>query len=268
MLSLEKLSERDLDFVVETVASQRRDQEMVKDIVRDKADLVEVMLDDERLFRRIMDEGAWVRISPYLFFTILLRQARKDLHGGYTVERWGQSYRLPVFDGSQVAALLEGGDVQYYLAGMLTSFTRVGSTVVYFRHRGRTHRRSFSDMDMDDMVGLSQGVEPEYRFAFFKRIADIALFLTGVFPEYVTAASVGVTNGPRLSGRRTRTIEEYQNDGRQFCLMAAECAPAGSADVALLGKIAGNFDLARKPLNLVSERYMPLSRFQWFAPSL
>ncbi|MDP6101099.1 MAG: hypothetical protein QGH66_06760 [Dehalococcoidia bacterium] len=215
-----------------------------------------------------MDERGWVRISAYLFFSILLLRARKDLRGGYTVERWVQSYRLPVFDGSQIASLLEHGDVQDYLAGMLTSFTRVGSTVVYFRHRGRTHRRSFSDMDMDDMVALSQGVEPEYRFAFFKRIADTALFLTRVFLEHVAAASVGVANKPRLAGRRAGTIEEYQNDGLQFCLMAAECASARSADVVSLGKIADNFDLVRKPLNLVSERYIPLFRFQWFAPSL
>lgn len=50
--------------------------------------------------------------------------------------------------------------------------------------------------------------------------------------------------------------------------MAAECAPPGSEAGELLAKMAHNFDLARKPLNLVSERYIPFARFQWFTPSL
>ncbi len=269
MVAPGQLTEQDLDFVVETVASQRQDREQVKDIVRDKADFMDVMLEDERLFRRVMEEEAWVRISPYLLFTVLLRRARKDLHsGGYTLERLGPSQLLPVFDGPLVASLLEDGEVRDYLSAMLTSFTRVHSTVVYFRHRGRTHRRSFSDMDIDDMVELSQGVEPEGRFPFFKRIGDIAMFLVGIFPEYVAAASAGAHQRPRLAGRKLRTAEEYQEEGRRFYLMAAECAPPGGGAGELLGKMAGNFDLARKPLNLVSERYIPFSRFQWFAPSV
>jgi hypothetical protein len=263
------MTEQDLDFVVETVATQRQDREQVKAIVRDKADFIEVMLDDQRLFRRVMEEEAWVRISPYLLFTVLLRQARKDIHsGGYTLERLGSSHSLPVFDGALVAGLLEDAEVRDYLTAMLTSFTRVHSTVVYFRQRGRTHRRSFSDMDMDDMVELSQGVEPEYRFPFFKRIGDIAMFLVGIFPEYVAATSAVAYRRPRLAGRKFRTAEEYQEEGRQFYLMAAECAPPESQAGELLGKMADNFDLARKPLNLVSERYIPFARFQWFAPNL
>jgi hypothetical protein len=268
MVAPGQLTEQDLDFVVETVASQRLDREQVKGIVRDKADFMEVMLEDERLFRRVMEEDVWVRISPYLLFSVLLRQARKDMHsGGYTLERLGPSQLLPVFDGARVAGLLEDGEVPDYLSDMLTSFTRVHSTVVYFRHRGRTHRRSFSDMDMDDMMELSQGVEPEYRFSFFKRIGDIAMFLVGIFPEYVAAASAGVDQRPRLAGRRLRTAEEYQEEGSRFYLMAAECAPPESRVGGLLCKMADNFDLARKPLNLVSERYIPFSRLQWFASS-
>ncbi|MEE9203273.1 MAG: hypothetical protein V3U31_08775 [Dehalococcoidia bacterium] len=269
MVAPGQLTEQDLDFVVETVAPQRGDREQVKDIVRDKADFIEVMLEDGRLFRRVMEEEAWVRISPYLLFTVLLRQARKDMHSsGYTLERLGTSHYLPVFDGALVAGLLEDGEVRDYLSDMLISFTRVHSTVVYFRHRGRTQRRSFSDMDMDDMVELSQGVEPEYRFPFFKRIGDIAMFLVGIFPEYVAAASAGAQHRPRLAGRRLRTAQEYQEEGSRFYLMAAECAPPESRVGGLLCKMADNFDLARKPLNLVSERYIPFSRLQWFAPSL
>jgi hypothetical protein len=61
VVSLEKLSEWDLDFVldfvVETVAFQRQDREAVKDIVRDKADLIDVMLDDGRVFRWVVGNG-------------------------------------------------------------------------------------------------------------------------------------------------------------------------------------------------------------------
>jgi hypothetical protein len=39
---------------------------------------------------------------------------------------------------------------------------------------------------MDDMIELARIIDPEMRPALYKRIADIALFLSGIFPEHAT----------------------------------------------------------------------------------
>src|SRR5262245_40681987 len=74
------LTESDLRFLVETVATSRRDYDHIVDLVRDKEDLLEIMLEDPKLTERILrEEEALVRISPHLLFTLLLRRLRKEL---------------------------------------------------------------------------------------------------------------------------------------------------------------------------------------------
>ena len=94
-----KLSDKDLMFVIQTVATQRRDYEHIKEIVEGKPDLLDLMLDDEKLFQRLLrEEEVLLQISPRLLFEILLRQARRDLkREAYTVERMGLTWKIPVF---------------------------------------------------------------------------------------------------------------------------------------------------------------------------
>lgn len=264
-----RLTEEDLDFLVRTVATRRQDYDHIKSIVRDKAGLLEPMLGEGQLFQRVMAEEAWARLSPYLFFSILLRQAWRDLgKEAYTLERLSAAQRLPVFDSHRVSLLLEDPEVREYLVDMLASFSRAESAVVYHRQRGKLYRRSFSDMDMDDMLELSQGVAPQFRFSFYKRIADIALFIVGVFPDCAADALAPGSSRLRLAGRRLRTLEEYQEEGRRFYQLAAEQGEGEPKVLSALGKIAQNFELAKKPLSLVSERYIPFSRFGWFSPAV
>lgn len=267
MVVAERLTEHDLDFIVRTSATHRQDYEHIKDIVRDKPDILDVMLDEERLFKRLLEREGWASVSPYLFFTVLLRQAMRDLaRESYTLERTGRSQRVPVFDSQDALALLKHGEVRDYLAQMLASFTRVNTTVAYYRWRGRLHRRRFSDIDIDDMLELSLSVDPESRFAFYKRIADIALFMVGIFPDYVARHSPVGPVRFRLAGRRVRTLEEYHQEGRRFYELAAEQAGQANGERDVLRKMAERFHLAVKPLNVVSERYISLSRMQLFSP--
>jgi hypothetical protein len=61
------LSESDLRFLVETVATNRRDYDHIVSLIRDKEDLLESMLDDPKLTERLVrDEEALMCISPYM----------------------------------------------------------------------------------------------------------------------------------------------------------------------------------------------------------
>ena len=57
------LTESDLRFLVETVATSRRDYDHIVDLVRDKEDLLEVMLEDPKLTERILREDNGNRSS-------------------------------------------------------------------------------------------------------------------------------------------------------------------------------------------------------------
>jgi hypothetical protein len=74
------LSESDLRFLVETVATNRRDYDYIVNLVRDKEDLLEPMLDDPKLTARLFrDEKALVRVTPHMLFSVLLRRLRTGL---------------------------------------------------------------------------------------------------------------------------------------------------------------------------------------------
>ncbi len=273
-MSLSNLSHSDLSFVVRTVATERTDHEHVIEIVKDKPDFLEVMLEDDKLFERVTGNPAiLLSISPRLLFSILLRRARKELQRKtHTLETTSEGQRVPVFDSDQVVSFLSDEQVRDYLVDMLSSFTRTESTTVYFKEGNRLRRRSYSDMDLDDMITLSSLVDDEFRFPFHKRMGDICLFLVGVFPEHVESTyryPLTVEGRPRIAGRKRRSSEDYEQEGRRFYKLAAEDKGAKTANLdTALHQLSENFNLATKPLNLISARYIHLNKFKWFASSI
>ncbi len=263
-----RLSDSDLRFVVETTATQRTDHERVMEIVRDKPDLLDLMLDDEKLFRSVTsDEDVLLRISPWLLFTILVRRAARDLAAErFTVERIGTTERIPVFDTERVAALLGDRRLRDYLVELLASFVRTESTTIWYRAGRRLRRRTYSDMDLDDMIDLASHVEAELRFPFYKRIGDICLFVVGVFPEHVMAGYTPSLAVPHLTRRgRRRTLPDYVIEGQRFYGLAAGHVAAQQYGLGgVLGRLSESFELARKPLNLISDRYIRVQRARWF----
>lgn len=129
-----KLSDRDLDFLVETGAPEVRDKARLKEIIREDEDFRNTFIGDERVCRQVMgDEEIFLRISPTLFFEILLRKAAKDLRRvGYTLEKTS-TIKVPVFDTEDVVELLAKEAILTYLADMLSSFTKVESYSISFR---------------------------------------------------------------------------------------------------------------------------------------
>ena len=262
------LSDADLRFIVESVATQRSDHDHIIELVRDKPDFLEVMLEDEKLLRRVIsDEDILIKISPRLLFDILLRKALKDIEReSYTLERVGPVERIPVFDNERVVDLMKDKQLRDYLRDVLVSFTKTQSATVYFRSGRVYYRRSYSDMDVDDMIAVSGLVEEEFRFPFYKRIGDICLFIAGIFPEHIAAWTPGqFTRRPRIAGKKQRSLQDYEEDAGKFYRLAAEQRDARRANLeSILVTLAENFTLAKKPLNLISERYIKLQKEKWF----
>jgi len=261
------LSDADLRFIVEAVATQRSDHAHIIELVRDKPDFLEVMLDSEKLFRRVItEEDILIKISPRLLFDILLRRALKDIEReSYTMERVGAVERIPVFDNERVVDLMKDKRLRDYLCDVLVSFTRTQSATVYFKSGRVYRRRRYSDLDVDDMIAISGLVEEELRFPLYKRIGDICLFIAGIFPEHITARTPDqFTTRPRIAGKKQRSLQDYEEDAWKFYRLAAEQSDARRANLEdILVTLADNFTLAKKPLNLISERYIKLHKEKW-----
>ncbi|HHW40696.1 MAG TPA: hypothetical protein GXX19_06050 [Syntrophomonadaceae bacterium] len=269
MMYLQDLSEADLHFIVTTVVTKRQDYDYLCNLLKDKPDFIDIMLEDEKLFQRILqDENIFLKISPFLLFSILLRQAKKDIEKqAYTLEIVSRKERIPVFDAGDASKLLQNKDVREYLARMLASFTRVESASVVYKARGIIYQRCFSDLDFDDVLELSSLVELPFRFPFYKRLADIALFLSGIFPEYLCRGQDFFDDKipARLSGSKNRTLRDYEEQGRRYYDLAStydEAKEQGLAEV--LSLLAEKFTLARKPLNYLAENYIYKYRSQLF----
>jgi hypothetical protein len=243
--------------MVQTIFPQRTDGKNLVENVRRDNDAVEGMLADRRLFDRVMgEETILLQVTPKLFFSVLLRQARRDLRqASYTVE-WRSRQKIPVFDSDRVVDLLSDRELCDYLADMLTSFTRVESVTWRVRvRRGIWHKHRVSDLDIDGLMRLCESVEEFYRFSLYKRIGDVCLFITGMFPESVMDKGGLAPSSSRR--RRPRTLEDYEREGSRFYQLAADHEVAAIMDLSpVLSTLAEDLTLAEKPLRFLSEHYL------------
>ena len=256
-----RLTESDLKFVVETVATRRRDHDQIIELVRDKEELLDAMLDDPKLAERLLnDEEVFVRVSPYLMFAVLLRQVRRDLEGrSFMFERDERGRRIPVFEASQATQLLGGAGTREYLVEMLCSFVRTNTSLLYWKERGAWHKRKFSDLDMDDMIALCHLVEPAFKPRLYKRVADISLFLTGIYPDHSSV----FTQRQRIQFTRAHAVADYEREGRRFYSLAArEPEPPWPASVFM--DLAQKFTVAREALNTLNDSYLEPLRVRYF----
>jgi hypothetical protein len=233
-------------------------------------ELVNAMLDDPRLFQRLMDdEQVLLHTSPWLFFSVLLRQARRDIEReAFTVEHRDQQ-KVLLFDTDQVVQLLANEPLREYLATMLASFTRVESVTVPVRVRpGIWRRYRTSTLDVEGLIRYTQSLDPESQFEPLRRIADVCLFLTGVFPEYIDAQFRYPHSRqirPRVRGRVFRDRRDYESHGQAFYRLAAEHNTARVQDLhGVLATLSEHFVLAQKPLSFVANRYLQFTRHTLF----
>lgn len=260
--------EADLRFIATTLA-ERPDQVPVLLAQLRRPEFLEVALEDGRLVERIRtDPDITLKVSPRPLFAILLRQVARDVrHARYTMERVGLRESVPIFDTSRVNQLLDDEEILDYLSGMLASFVRTETYVLHVWYRGRWQRLRFSDLNMDDMVRLADLVDEPYRFPLLRRVADIALFLSGVFPGYVLSRGgyARAMKPGRAVGQDWRSLEEYEQQGATFYRLAAEHRDAEEYGLRrVLGRLSEEFSAARKPLSLLADRYLRWQHLRLF----
>ena len=263
------LSEADLRFVVEDATGLAGADRLRVQLATDEGMRTEV-LGAERLFRRVvaLDE-AFVRISPRLFFEVLLRRALQELaRTVHVIERSG-SQHVPVFVGEEGLRVIAQSAVRDYLADMLASFTRVESHTVRVRvRRGVWHKARYSDMDVTSLLRLAQQTDEAQRMPVYKRAGDACLLILGMFPDFAaTATRYPGTGAPRPRGARLGT-EEYEHIAVRAYRLAAEHPAAAGTGVAEPMLVLSEHVLdAKRPLGHIAERYLRLRRGALFGVS-
>jgi len=265
---LSSLSDKDLDFLIDTAAPEVSDRNRLKEILKEDEDFRERFITDEKVVQTVLyDEEIFLKISPHLFFEILLKKAKRDLsEAGYTIEKTPHM-RIPVFDADEVIEFLKDEGHLFYLADMLSSFTKVESYSILIQIReGIWKRIRFNNMDIQSLRAFCDVVDEEYRFTLYKRIADLCLFILGLFPDYVERNyryPHTLKKRPSLFGIQRLSPEEYEKEGIRFYRLAAEHQSVKDTELEeLFWDFSENFQKAKKPLNYISEHYFRYSTKQ------
>lgn len=253
-------SDDDLMVLIRICAPETPDSQRMIRVLREDEEILEGMLSDEKVFTRLIDDPVSIlRVSPTLFFAILLARVKADMQRQpWTLER-SRRLSLALFDSAQVVKLLESRPLRDYLTDLLVSFVRISSYSTAVRVKPGVWRRiRFSDFDIDSLARYGSAIDESQRFPVYKRIADICLFTLGIFSAADEEAAVAAPpgrQGMRMSLRRSR--QDYVVQGTAFYRLASrhpEAAASSLSDV--LATLSEKFTLAVKPLAIMSSRYL------------
>lgn len=220
--------------------------------------------------------GFSVGLSPFLTFAVAVHRTAINLeHATSVPERWAPRVRIPVFDVTGLRDLLDDPLRRYVLVELLASYTRVASGVTWTRTARGWHRRRYSELDVVRLAGMLEVVSPAERPGVYRRLGDLALFTTGVFPDApVSLGGSGRHRLLRLSGLSIDTGEGVpaatllERLGPRWYRLAVQSArEAGTpmtSVLAVASDLADRFDDARRVLNVVTDRYLFPLRQHWF----
>ena len=288
---LELLGERDLTVLASAAGLGPGDGAPTDDpgsVFRAEPDRIEPALASVQTFVRLFDasdrDETLVRVSPMLMFAVLVhRGAAEVAEASYVTERIGGRTLVPVFDGGQLAHFATDGSHRLFLVELLGSYTKVVSGPRWVKQGSRWRKRRFSEMDPVQLAGLLDGVADAERTGVYRRLGDLALFVTGVFPDHAATTTVAPialerllrTLPPRaLAQLGGEWLERMVGNGTHATVLgglgplwyrlAARSAPLPTV-AEPLAEAAESFDQARRFLTFVTDRYL-FNRREWLFP--
>lgn len=271
---LDHLTEQDLTGLARAIGAPGADA------MRQHPDRVAQALADPRVFRHIFGEPrtAWLeRVSPFLAFAVIVHRVAQELEEATAVQEWvGPRQRLWVFDVEPLQQFLRDAALRLFLTELLSSYTHVHSGSVRVRDRRGWRRVPVSELDPLHLVQLLDLVVEAERIWVYRRLGDLALFLTGVFPDFVARAAGGAWRRwyrTRMALVRPQAPPDLPEDGAMALVeetgrlsYAAALKLAGTpvGELSLVSEVAKRFSVARRVLNVIVDRYILPERHWWF----
>ncbi|MBA2564701.1 MAG: hypothetical protein H0V09_04675 [Gemmatimonadetes bacterium] len=213
------IQERDLAFALGLLQGPTPD---TGGVAAEDVDLDE-LLDSREVFNALVRSRDLLSVSPYFFYYVLVRQV---------------FMRRGISDRS----------VADYVGALLSYFMR-GEKL-----RGETQAGTRGFVYLVDLVDCARRApDDQAAFVMEARIGDVALFLTGVFPDAIYHRQ---TYGRRLPG-----LEYYEAVGRSGYRSASRHPPSRHRDLGeVLEFMAAEFAAVRKALNDLSDTHFCMTR--------
>jgi hypothetical protein len=252
---------------------------------------IEDLLSSPRVFEIVFAGGGssepLIGVSPFLAFAVAVHRAARELGSASYAEEWmGVGRWTPVFDTARLREFLSVPWLRFFLAELLASYTHVASGSVLVATRRGLRRQRFSELDPVRFASLLEVVSEAERPGVLRRLGDLTLFLTGVFPDYVARRGFGPIEQSRLvrasrqasarprgergpsrpgEGADRNAVALLEQLGRRSYQAAFQLlgTPA-SGHVAILGELPERFGDARRILGVVTERFLFANRDRWF----
>jgi hypothetical protein len=216
---------------------------------------------------------ALLRASPFLVFAVLVHRAAQDLDHVRFVDEWiGPQRRVPIFEVAVLQDFARLPERRLFLTELLASYTRVASGSFWIQTSRGWRRRRFSELDPLRLAELVEVLPQHERPAAYRRLGDLSLFLTGVFPDYVGRLfprpiqrhRLERAVGLREDGALSDGLSLLEQVGQQAYRIAGQAVEDRDGMSSLLGDIADGFGHARRVLNFLTDRYLFPLRSQWF----
>lgn len=215
--------------------------------------------------------------SPFLTFAVAVHRTAERLSSAAYVEEWiGPRQRVPVFAVEPLRQLLAAPRQRFFLVELLSSYTHVASGTVWTVTPRGWRRRRFSELDPAQLAELLDAVPAPELPGVLRRLGDLALFLTGVFPDHTATTTLGRPSAEarllrsagvepaRVEPGSLNAFELLERLGARWYGLAVQRSAAPSASTEALGAIAEHFTDARRILNVVTDAYLFPLRDQWF----
>lgn len=145
----------DIDFIIATLGRGVGDADCLTRLLADE-DTRDLLLDDERLFRALLEHRGCLRVSARLYFYVMVRQV---------LRRTGITDRA----------------VTDYVAEVLAEFSETERTRL--RVPGRPEALDY----FFEMLAALQTADDHTRFHIRAHIGNQSLFLSGIFPDRIRA---------------------------------------------------------------------------------
>lgn len=268
LLFVERLTEHDIEMLA-SLDDPPTSPEELRERLRSDPEALDGMLAEPRLYELIFESpetGMIAGLTPLLAFAVLVQKSMRDLRSASYVPEWvGAGERLPVFDVDSLREFIDDMTRRYLLSEFLSSFTRITSGSVWVRTERGYRRRRYSELDPVGLAEMVDSLPTGQRSAGYRRLGDVTLFLTGVFPDHTARHPVSGMHRDRLARLAGVDSEEaFDLDYVQFLEKVGSASYDRAAEVSLLSPdgqrilhdMAANFIPARRFLNYLADRYL------------
>jgi hypothetical protein len=230
---------------------------------------IEEKLADPRLYDLIFEStetGMIPGLTPLLAFAVLVHRTMRDLRSASYVPEWvGAGERLPVFDVESLREFIDNVTRRFLISEFLSSFTRVASGSVWVRTERGYRRRRYSELDPVGLAEMVESLPSGRRAAGYRRLGDVALFHTGIFPDHTARHPISAMRQARLATLAGVDLDDLVGvDYFQFLeKVGSVCYDRAANEASLpsqlhesLEDMATNFTRARRFLNFLADRYL------------